>query len=91
MKFYHETHIGYSHVSIDRYMVSGMYENAASTSCTTLGILSNHLHSSLSGETQDRKLDIVEGRKGRSEYEAMLESTGMVLLQSYHALGRCVS
>lgn len=88
MKLYHETHIGYSHVLIDRYMVSGMYENAASTSCTTLGSLSNQMHLSLSGETQDRKLDIVEGRKGRSEYKAMLESIGMVLLQSYHALGR---
>jgi hypothetical protein len=88
VKLYHETHIGYSDVLIDRYMVSGMYENAASTSCTTLGSLSNQMHLSLSGETQDRKLDIVEGRKGRSEYKAMLESIGMVLLQSYHALGR---
>lgn len=68
--------------------MSGMYENAASTSCTTLRTLSNQMHSSLSGHTHGCKLDIVEGREGRSEYQAMLESTGMVLLQSYHALGR---
>ncbi|CAK9857887.1 unnamed protein product [Sphagnum jensenii] len=81
----------------ERYMVSAMFEEAATTAEATLQTLINETHTKdMTGlcapieERDDLERDSEEAIQevGTSDREAMLESAGMVLLQAYHALGR---
>jgi hypothetical protein len=83
----------------ERYMVSAMFEEAATTAAATLQTLINETHTKdmtgLCAPIEERDDLEREGEEalqevGTSEREAMLESAGMVLLQAYHALGRSV-
>ncbi|XP_024385322.1 protein APEM9 [Physcomitrium patens] len=74
----------------ERFLVSAMYQDAASTATTILQTLSCLMHLSDHEEScgSDRE-DITEDAEvGKSEHEEMLECAGMVLLQSYRAIGR---
>jgi hypothetical protein len=82
-----------------RYMVSAMFEEAATTAAATLQTLINETNTKdMTGlcapieERDDLERESEEALQevGTSEREAMLESAGMVLLQAYHALGRSV-
>lgn len=78
--------------------MSAMNEDAASTATTVLQTLSSLMHSSGNGgfcsvscsSDRDDKKEEVEGavEVGKSDHEEMLECAGMVLLQSYRAIGR---
>jgi hypothetical protein len=81
----------------ERYMVSAMFEEAATTAEATLQTLINETHTKdKTGlcapieERDDLERESEEALQevGTSDREAMLESAGMVLLQAYHALGR---
>lgn len=71
--------------SESRYLVSAMNEDAASTATTVLQTLSTLMHSPHSSGVFGEE---VEGVGKSSEHEEMLECAGMVLLQSYRAIGR---
>jgi hypothetical protein len=82
-----------------RYMVSAMFEEAATTAEATLQTLINKTHTKdMTGlcapieERDDLERESEEALQevGTSDREAMLESAGMVLLQAYQALGRSV-
>jgi hypothetical protein len=68
----------------ERYLVSAMNEDAASTATTVLQTLSTLMHSPHSSGMCGEEVEEV----GKSEHEEMLECAGMVLLQSYRAIGR---
>ncbi|KAG0604304.1 hypothetical protein M758_10G160600 [Ceratodon purpureus] len=82
----------------EKYLLSAMNEDAASTATTVLQTVSSLMHSSGSGgfcsvscgSERDEKEEEVEGagEVGESDHEKMLECAGMVLLQSYRAIGR---
>lgn len=69
----------------ERYLVSAMNEDAASTATTVLQTLSTLMHSPHSSGVFGEEVEEV-GKS--SEHEEMLECAGMVLLQSYRAIGR---
>lgn len=64
--------------------MSAMNEDAASTATTVLQTLSTLMHSPHSSGVFGEEVEEV----GKSEHEEMLECAGMVLLQSYRAIGR---
>lgn len=87
---------------IDRYLVSAMNEDAASTATTVLQTLSSFMHSTTSSgggfggsvsccsdrEEKEEEVEVGVVEVGKSDHEEMLECAGMVLLQSYRAIGR---